>query len=402
VYIAADIDGTVADVINQSKEDFYQQYSYLKPESEKSGWEKFCDGLEAFGEWCKEHWVVIVTVLVVIGIAILCVVTFGIAIAAIAAIAGIVSLVLCLADIICMLATGGKDIATICRENGLGWLGEIFQGLSLGCDIVSIAFPAGAAIKSMVKIGFKTFAKASITAAKKAFKETIEKVFKCGFKKGITNFGKLLFKTLVFDIDDLKNLKAVQLSMPGTNKYWSIDGDWLVPSPSEIPLNSNPDGLTMEALLKQYGVDRLPIKDGVVDMSCLSVADVDISMKNLDTKTIDSFINGNMSEDQLSKALRKMNFTNANAELSLNFDITKPNLEASIGNTLSWHEDISMSQCALIPTDIHANLRHIGGVGNFKFEFKQIPGLSNLVGEKLAQIGFRHESEYLTGAFAFD
>ena len=60
----------------------------------------------------------------------------------------------------------------------MGWLGEIFAGISIGCDIVSIVFPAGAAIKTMAKVGVKTFAKASLKAVKTAYKETVEKVFK--------------------------------------------------------------------------------------------------------------------------------------------------------------------------------------------------------------------------------
>ena len=43
------IDEDVADVVNQNKDDFYSKYTYLKPDSEKSGWEKFCDG-------CKKSW----------------------------------------------------------------------------------------------------------------------------------------------------------------------------------------------------------------------------------------------------------------------------------------------------------------------------------------------------------
>ena len=34
------IDGDVADVINNSKDDFYDKYEYLKPECEKSWLEK--------------------------------------------------------------------------------------------------------------------------------------------------------------------------------------------------------------------------------------------------------------------------------------------------------------------------------------------------------------------------
>ena len=50
------IDQSVADAINRSKEEFYDEHRYLKPDCEKSNWEKFKDGCKKFGEWCKEHW----------------------------------------------------------------------------------------------------------------------------------------------------------------------------------------------------------------------------------------------------------------------------------------------------------------------------------------------------------
>ena len=63
------IDGDAADAINKSKDDFYDEYYYLKPECEKSGWEKFKDGCKKIGEWCKEHWkeLVIGAICIVIG-----------------------------------------------------------------------------------------------------------------------------------------------------------------------------------------------------------------------------------------------------------------------------------------------------------------------------------------------
>jgi hypothetical protein len=60
------IDEDVADLVKQRKDEFYEKYSYLKPECEKSNWEKFCDGLASVGEWCKEHWKLIVTVVLVV------------------------------------------------------------------------------------------------------------------------------------------------------------------------------------------------------------------------------------------------------------------------------------------------------------------------------------------------
>ena len=52
--------------MNKRKDDFYDQYKYLKPDCEKNGWEKFKDGVKKAGEWCKEHWKIIVTVVLVI------------------------------------------------------------------------------------------------------------------------------------------------------------------------------------------------------------------------------------------------------------------------------------------------------------------------------------------------
>ena len=69
----ARIDSTVADLLKKRKDDFYSKYNYLKPECEKNGWEKFVDGMETVGEWCKEHWKLIVTVvIVVVAVALIC------------------------------------------------------------------------------------------------------------------------------------------------------------------------------------------------------------------------------------------------------------------------------------------------------------------------------------------
>ena len=60
------IDDDAAKAINQSKEEFYDKYNYLKPKCEKNLWEKICDGFAAAGEWCKEHWKLIITAVMVI------------------------------------------------------------------------------------------------------------------------------------------------------------------------------------------------------------------------------------------------------------------------------------------------------------------------------------------------
>ena len=63
---ASRVDGSVADEINRRKDDFYDNYSYLKPECEKSLKEQWDDFWDGAGQWCKEHWKLIVTALIVI------------------------------------------------------------------------------------------------------------------------------------------------------------------------------------------------------------------------------------------------------------------------------------------------------------------------------------------------
>ncbi len=69
------IDNEVAEIVNQRKDDFYNKYNYLKPESEKNGWEKICDGVKSVSEWCKDNWKSIVKIVA----AVLIVVALGIA-----------------------------------------------------------------------------------------------------------------------------------------------------------------------------------------------------------------------------------------------------------------------------------------------------------------------------------
>ncbi len=364
------------------------------------------DACKAVGEWCKEHWIMVVTVLVVIAIAVVAVVTFGVAIAAIAAIAGIVALVLCAADVICILATGGKSISDLCRENGMGWLGEIFDGISIGCDIVSIVFPAGAAIKTMAKVGVKSFVKGSIQAAKLAFKDTVEKVFKSGFKNGVKNLGKIAFKTFIFDIDDFTKIKngkrifdimEMQLDPLLTNNHWiKIQNDlWpeldYTPKPGRNGTR-NLKGQTLDKILSDYTIDSLPItsipltKSGDIDWNALSVIDpVKISMKNLDID-IDQFLSGNMDAKQMkefNKLLRDINYSKAQAKLPEG--ITLSSLEKDRGFPINIHEDLSTKKCYFVATEIHSNINHNGGIANYKFNLK---GIADKFSDLFGKSGF--------------
>lgn len=62
-------DSSAKSEINRAKDDFYTTYGYLKPDCEKSKWERrwetICGAVEAVGDWCKKHWKIIVTVVIV-------------------------------------------------------------------------------------------------------------------------------------------------------------------------------------------------------------------------------------------------------------------------------------------------------------------------------------------------
>lgn len=49
-------DDSAADAVNDRKNDFYEKYQYLKPDSEKTWWEKAWDGAKSFVQWCSDTW----------------------------------------------------------------------------------------------------------------------------------------------------------------------------------------------------------------------------------------------------------------------------------------------------------------------------------------------------------
>jgi hypothetical protein len=160
-----------------------------------------------------------------------------------------------------------------------------------------------------------------------------------------------------------------------------------VPKQGAIPKNNNPDGLTMEEILKKYGIDSIPIGENKTpDFSGVSVFDVGINMKDFN---IDKVLSGNISEKTFSGKLRDMNYNNADKGLLSKLGMTKADLQNALGYELTWHEDFSMKKCFLVPTDIHANLSHMGSVNNYKVNFNMIPSISNLVETKVSQFAFR-------------
>ncbi|MCR5599336.1 MAG: HINT domain-containing protein [Ruminococcus sp.] len=150
-------DNSASSEIAKQKKEFYKKYSYLKPECEKSKWEKFCDGLKKVGEWCKDHWKLIVTVVICIAaIALICTGVGGIlGAAALGALMGALSGGL-IGGITSVLSGGSflegfengafEGAITGAIMGGLGGAGALFG------KTVSCASKLGKAIKMTAKI----------------------------------------------------------------------------------------------------------------------------------------------------------------------------------------------------------------------------------------------------------
>ena len=160
---AADVvrtDEDAAALINQSKEDFYNKYNYLKPDAEKSGWEEFWDDA---AEWCKEHWkeILIGFSFIVIG-AVLSWITGGSFLLMLSAglksaiISGIVSGGINAGVTLFLAISQGEDITTIINDS-LNAFGEgAASGFMLGGIMAGISMARRSGCRIAAKVGAKT------------------------------------------------------------------------------------------------------------------------------------------------------------------------------------------------------------------------------------------------------
>ena len=114
--MTANRDSSAKDEINEAKEEFYTKYSYLKPDCEKSTWERIKDGIKSACEWCKKHWKEIVAVILIIAAVVVVIVTAG------AALGPIMGIVAATAKAVLLGAAIGGVIGGISgyAQNGVG------------------------------------------------------------------------------------------------------------------------------------------------------------------------------------------------------------------------------------------------------------------------------------------
>ncbi|MFE8697681.1 HNH endonuclease [Cytobacillus sp. FJAT-53684] len=134
----------------------------------------------------------------------------------------------------------------------------------------------------------------------------------------------------------------------GNNGHW--DGErgnsiWF-PDPDFVPGKANPEGKTWSEILDKYEISCIPFKDGEPDFSKVCKGEVEI----------ESFSDN-----------RPDNFDKADIELAKQKGCTPEEVAAwRKENGYTWHECRDMKTMQKVPSEIHNNIPHSGGISEAK------------------------------------
>ena len=141
--------------------------------------------------------------------------------------------------------------------------------------------------------------------------------------------------------DSIKNCPIENGQWEGErgNSKWKPDDDY-------VPQKQNPEGKTWGDILKDQGIDGINFKDGEPDFSSISKGDVEI--------------------DDFSSS-RDDNFDKADIELAKKRgcspeEVAKWRKE----NGYTWHECRDMKTMQKVPSIVHNNVSHRGGISEAK------------------------------------
>lgn len=150
-------------------------------------------------------------------------------------------------------------------------------------------------------------------------------------------------KPLGVIIGDKKNCP-----LEGNSGHWDGergDSKWR-PDRNVVPGKCNPDNKTWGEILDQYGIDGITFKDGEPDFSEISKGNVKIEPFSTD---------------------RSDNFDKADIELAKQKGCTPEEVAKwRKENRYTWHECKDMSTMQKVPSEVHNNITHRGGISEAK------------------------------------
>ena len=153
------------------------------------------------------------------------------------------------------------------------------------------------------------------------------------------------------DSEESSEIKGCPIE--GNGGHWEDERGNSVwyPDREEIPKNpkTNPDNLTWDEILNKYDVEGIPFKEGEPDFSEISKGTVQIE---------------DFSENRYGKG---GNFDQACEKLAEERGCTKQEImDWMKENKYTWHERSDCKTMDLVPTEIHGNIHHSGGISKIK------------------------------------
>ena len=155
-------------------------------------------------------------------------------------------------------------------------------------------------------------------------------------------------KPIAKELDEVKGCP-----IEGNGGHWEGErgnSKWF-PNRDEIPKNplTNPDGLTWGQILDKYGIDGIEFKNGEPDFSPVAKGTVEID---------------HFTDNRYGKG---GNFDQACERLAEQRGCTKEEVKAWMKeNKYPWHERSDCKTMDKVPTEIHGNIRHSGGISEAK------------------------------------
>lgn len=155
-------------------------------------------------------------------------------------------------------------------------------------------------------------------------------------------------KPIAKELDEVKGCP-----IEGNDGHWEGErgnSKWF-PNRDEIPKNplTNPDGLTWGQILDKYGIDGIEFKNGEPDFSPVAKGTVEID---------------HFTDNRYGKG---GNFDQACERLAEQRGCTKEEVKAWMKeNKYTWHERSDCKTMDKVPTEIHGNIRHSGGISEAK------------------------------------
>ena len=155
-------------------------------------------------------------------------------------------------------------------------------------------------------------------------------------------------KPIAKELDEVKGCP-----IEGNGGHWEGErgnSKWF-PNRDEIPKNplTNPDGLTWGQILDKYGIDGIEFKNGEPDFSPVAKGTVEID---------------HFTDNRYGKG---GNFDQACERLAEQRGCTKEEVKAWVKeNKYTWHERSDCKTMDKVPTEIHGNIRHSGGISEAK------------------------------------